>query len=104
MRFTSDSLQKVKLVMFEKTMMKDSEMKEVDGKKVFVKNGQETEFTTYTFRDSFGEKLVILSKENSYRALEGETVDIEVEIVYNEFGRKNRVSLASVKKSAAALV
>lgn len=99
MIFKSDKLQEVKLVMFEKTMLPESEAREVNGKKEFMKTGREVEFTTYSFRDSFGEKLVLLSKDNSYRSLEGEMVDLELEVKYNEFSRKNRVALVSVRKS-----
>jgi len=98
MRFKSDSVQEVKLVMFEKTMMPDSIMQEVNGKKQFVKTGKESELTTYTFRDGFGEKLVILSKDNSYRNLEGELVSLGLEIVYNDFQKKNNVKLVSCEK------
>lgn len=104
MRLKSDSLQKVKLVMWEKTMLPDSDMKEVNGKKVFEKNGKETEFTTYTFRDGFGEKLVVLSKINDYRALEGAEVEIELDLAYNDFSKKTQVKLASVKKADATLL
>jgi len=86
----------VRLVMFERTMMPESTMQEVDGKKKFVKTGKETEMTTYTFRDEFGDKLIVLSPKNEYRSLEGEDVSIEVEISYNDFQKRNRVSLKSV--------
>jgi len=99
MRFKSEKLQEVKLVMYEKTLMPESIMQEVDGKKKFVKTGKDTEMTTYTFRDGFGEKLVILSKDNGYRNLEGETVDIVLEVVFNDFQKKNTVKLASCEKS-----
>jgi len=98
MRFKSELIQEVKLVMYEKTMLPESNMQEVNGKKQFVKTGKETEMTTYTFRDGFGEKLVVLSKDNSYRALEGEIVELTIDCVYNDFTKKNRVSLVEVKK------
>jgi len=99
MIFSVDKLQKVKLMFYEKTMLPESKMQEVDGKKSFVKTGGEVEMTTYTFRDASGDKLIVLSKENGYRALEGELVDIDVDIKYNEFTKKLQVKLASVKKS-----
>jgi len=104
MIFKSDSLQKVKLIMFEKTMLPESEMKEISGKKEFVKTGKETEFTTYTFRDGMGDKLVLLSKDNSYRSFEGEIVDIEIDVKHNEFTKKTQTKLASVRKSGQTLV
>jgi len=83
------------MVMFEKTMLPESEMKEVDGKKQFVKTGKEVEMTTYTFRDSFGEKMVALSKDNSYRNLEGSIVNIVIDVIFNDFTKKNTVKLVS---------
>jgi len=89
----------VKLKMWEKTMMPESNMIDVGGKKQFVKTGKEIEMTTYTFTDSVGEKLIILSKDNSFRTLEGEEVTIELEVVFNDFQKKNRVGLASLVKA-----
>jgi len=87
----------VKLVMWEKTEMPESNMGEKDGKKVFVKTGKMIEMTTYTFRDFVGEKLVILSKDNAFRAMEGKDVDLTVEVVFNDFQKKNRVSLVKLE-------
>lgn len=86
----------VELRMWEKTMLPESEMVEVNGKKAFKKTGKEVEMTTYTFRDSFGDVLVMLSDNNTFRALEGEKVDIETEIVFNTFKNQNRVKLVGV--------
>jgi len=86
----------VELKMWEKTMLPESEMVEVNGKKAFKKTGKEVEMTTYTFRDSFGDVLVMLSDINTFRALEGEKVNIETEIVFNTFKNQNRVKLANV--------
>jgi len=104
MIFKSSNLQAVKLVMFEKVMMPESEMKEgSDGKKTFVKTGKEVEMTAYTFRDGFGDKLEFTSKENGYRNLEGEIVDIEIDVKLNSFTRKIQTKLSSVKKSQLQL-
>jgi len=101
MKFKALDVKEVKLVMFEKTMMGDSKMeKDKDNKTIFVKTGTETEHTTYTFRDSFGEKLVLLSKNNDYRKLEGEFVNVTLDVVFNDFSKKNKVSLVSIEKSA----
>jgi len=89
----------VKLKMWERTMMPESKMKEVDGKKQFVKTGQDVEMTTYIFTDIVGDKLVILSKDNSFRTLEGEEVIITLKVEFNDFSKKNRVSLVSLEKS-----
>jgi len=103
MIFKTANLQNVKLVMFERTMMPESTMKEVDGKKSFVKTGNEVEMTTYTFRDGMGDKFVTMSKDNSYRSLEGEMVDISVELKHNSFTNKTQTSLASVAKAQPQL-
>jgi len=89
----------VKLKMWERTMMPESNMVEKDGKKQFEKTGGTTEMTTYIFRDYAGETLKILSKDNSFRGLEGEEVKIGIEVVFNDFQNKNRVSLVSVAKA-----
>lgn len=99
MIFTKDSLQKVKLVMFSRKDLPASEMKEVNGKKTFVKNGLMTEMTEYTFRDESGQTLVLLTKDNSYRTLEGELVDIVIDVSINDFTGKVAVKLVSVQKS-----
>jgi len=104
MIFASDKLQKVKLVMYEKTMLPESEMREEGGKKSFVKTGKEVEMTTYTFRDGAGDKLILLSKENGYRNLEGEVVDITLDVKFNDFTKKAQVKLASVTKSDSTLL
>lgn len=99
MRFVADKTQECKLVMWEKTMMPESVMQEVDGKKKFVKTGVMTEMTTYTFRDGFGDILKILTKENGYRSLEGGQVVITLEVAWNDFQNRNNVRLVSVEKA-----
>ena len=95
MRFVSSQGQQVKLVMFEKTELPDSDIKEVDGKKVFIKNGKVTEYTTYTFRDMVGDKYIAVSKNNDYRIHEGKFCIITVDVVHNDFTRKTAVRLIS---------
>jgi len=105
MIFKADAIQKVKLMLWEKTMLPESEMQTNSaGKKEFIKTGKEVEMTTYTFRDAMGDKLVFLSKENGYRSLEGEVVDIELDVKYNEFTKKPQVKIASVRKADPSLV
>jgi len=105
MKFKSQYGQDVKLKMWEKTMMPESIMeKGADGKTAFKKTGIKIEMTTYTFVDGFGEKLVFLSQDNGYRSLEGETVDIVMEVEYNDFSKKNRLKLDSVSKSESKKV
>lgn len=100
MIFKLDGLQKVKLVMWEKTNLPESKMVDVEGKKGFQKTGKEIEHTTYSFRDGSGEKLVFLSKENGYRDFEGEFVDIEIDVKYNEFTKKTQTRLSSCRKAS----
>jgi len=99
MRFTKDTLQNVKLAMWEKTELPDNELK--DGK--WVKTGRVTEKTTYTFRDATGEKLVILGS-NDYRNFEGELVDVTFELKFDEFKKRLSVKLGSVQKADPALL
>jgi len=88
----------VKLKMWERTLMPESTMVEKEGKKIFVKTGKDVEMTTYVFTDITGDKLVLLSKDNSFRTLEGEEVIISLKIEYNDFSKKNRVSLNSITR------
>jgi len=96
MKFISQ-VEDVKLLMWEKTEMPESSMeKDANNKTVFKKTGKMTEMTTYTFRNGFGEKLVILSKYNNYRELEGKVVDLVLDVQFNDFSRKNKISLESI--------
>lgn len=90
------TIKNVILVMFEKTMMPDSMYSEEQKK--YVKTGNKTERTTYTFRDEFGTKLVFLAG-NEYRALERESVDLDIELSFDDYNRKNKISLKNVRKS-----
>jgi len=96
MKFISQE-KDVKMVMWEKTEMPESNIIEKDGKKSFVKTGKMIEMTTYTFRDIVGEKLVILSKDNSFRLMEGKDVKIALDVVFNDFQKKNRVGLSKLE-------
>jgi len=51
--------------------------------------------TTYTFRDEFGDKLVILTKKNDYRALEGARGVLEFDIKLDDFSKKIKTSFNS---------
>lgn len=100
MKFISQE-KDVKLVMWEKTEMPESNIVEKEGKKSFQKTGKMIEMTTYTFRDFVGEKLVILSKDNSFRQMEGKDVKIAIDVVFNDFQKKNRVSLVKLDPVSA---
>jgi len=86
-------IEDVTLKMWEKTMMPKSE--KVDGK--FVKTGEKEEQTTYTFVDSWGNKLVFLSNSRDYRTLEGKTGDLTVSLAHDSYNRINKVQFRSFK-------
>lgn len=88
------------LKMWSKSMIPESvQDKDENGKTIFVKTGKKVEFTKYTFRDEFGDVLVLTSNLNDYRSLEGKKVDLEIEIATNDFTGKNKVSLKSISPS-----
>jgi len=90
----------VKMLMWEKTLMKESVMsKDKDNKTIFTKTAKDIEHTTYTFRDITGDKVIFLSKNNTFRDLEGKECNIEIGITFDEFKRKNRIGLSSVEKA-----
>lgn len=93
-------LDSLELVMWEKTMMPESVIvKGNDGKSSFSKTGKVLEYTTYSFRDSFGDKFVFTSKNNDWRTLEGEQVIISLDLKFDEFKRKTKISLSDVVKA-----
>lgn len=102
MKFITSEQTTVKLMMWERTLMPDSTMvkDEKTGKTDFIKNGKEVEFTTYTFRDSFGDKLVFMIKSDAYRILEGKFVDITLDVALNDFTKKTQTKLVSCIESA----
>lgn len=96
----STELDSLKLVMFERTLMPESiKSKDEKGKTIFTKTDKEVEYTTYLFRDSFGDVLKFTSKNNDYRSLEGEYVNIVIDIAFNDFQKKNSLKLVSVSKA-----
>jgi len=98
--YNSSNGNELKLVMFERTMMPESIMSKDDkGKTIFTKTDKEVEFTTYLLRDSFGDVLKFVSKNNDYRIFEGEFVDIILDITFNDFQKKNILKLEKISKS-----
>jgi len=73
--------------------------KDKDGKTVFTKTDKDLEYTTYTFRDFVGEKLIFMSKNNNFRTLEGEDVIITLNIKFDEFKRRNQYQLTNIEKA-----
>jgi len=86
----------LELVMWEKVDMPDSVYNKE--KKAFEKTGKFIERTSYTFRDEFGDKIVFFG-DNNYREYERQGVDIDVKLSYDDYNRKIKVSLASVRKA-----
>jgi len=84
---------KTTLLMWEKTDMPDSNYDEATKK--WIKTGGKTEKTTYTFRDIDGSKLVFLSG-NKYREYEGRSVNLQIDLSYDNFTRANKLKLESV--------
>jgi len=82
----------IKLVMWKKLEMPERNYNQET--KAWEKTGKTTERTEYTFRDEFGDVLVLIGS-NEYRELEGRQCDVTVGIRYNEFSRKNTLSLES---------
>lgn len=82
----------VKMVMYKKVELNSRAKNEATGK--WENTGGKEEKTEYTFRDEFGD-IVVLLGTNEYRELEGRQCDITLGISYSEFDRKNRVSLQS---------
>lgn len=83
----------VDLIMWEKSEMPERAYNKVT--KEWTATGKTEEKTLYTFRDEMGDKVIFLSG-NDWRGLERSKVDLEMEIVYNDFDRKNKVSLKGV--------
>jgi len=86
----------IKMAMWEKTMLPEKKLNPETGK--WEKTGNKEERTTYTFKDEFGDKLVLMGK-NEYRVFEGEQVDITLALSYNDYDRVTKISLYNVTKS-----
>jgi len=86
--------------MWERTMMPESSaVKDAStGKTNFVKTGKEVEMTTYTFRDEFGDKLIILTKKNDFRQLEGAKGILSLDVKFDEFSKKIKTSFGGFEK------
>jgi len=82
----------LKLVMFKNVDM-PKRVKNVETNK-WEPTGEKESRTEYTFRDEFGDVIVVFGN-NDYRELEGRQCDVVIGIAYNEFDRKNKISLQS---------
>lgn len=89
------TIENVKLKMWEKTDLPETNL----NNGIRVKTGNKVEFTTYTFVDEWGSKLVFLTKSDRFRVLEGETGNLTLKIELDDFGgrRKWKVSLVDFK-------
>lgn len=86
------SAENITLVMWKRRELPERTLNRETNK--WEKTGGVTERTEYTFRDEFGDILVLLGN-NDYRELEGKECDIVIGVRYNEFERKNTMSLES---------
>jgi len=84
----------VKLVMWERTMMPVRVKNPETG--AWDATGEKEERTTYTFKDEFGDKLVLMSNDQ-WRELEGRNCIVTLGIAYNDYDKKTKVSLQSVQ-------
>jgi len=80
----------VKLVMFKNVDMPKRVKNSETGK--WEPTGEKESRTEYIFRDEFGDVLVVFGS-NEYRELDGRECDVTIGITYNEFERKNKISL-----------
>jgi len=72
--------------------------KDKDGKTIFTKTDKDLEYTNYIFRDLAGDKIVLMSKNNTFRELEGLECNIDINITFDEFKRRNRYALSLVEQ------
>lgn len=89
-------LKNVEFKMWEKLEMDESSYNKET--KSFVKTGKKEEKTTYILRDLVGDKLVLLGN-NDYRNLEGKRVDVQLDLVHDEFKKINRIKFVSMSES-----
>lgn len=96
----------VELKMWEATLMPEAQygtdgkmVKDASGK--ILNTGKMKEYTTYIFRDLVGEKLEIMSAKNNFRELEGETVNVVLNLRKTSFQGKTetKVSLDTVERA-----
>jgi len=80
----------LKLVMFKNVEMNKRAKNEATGK--WENTGEKESRTEYTFRDEFGD-IIVLFGQNDWRELEGRDCDVVIGIRYNEYDRKNVISL-----------
>jgi len=99
----SDKVEHVTLVMWSALAMPSSDMVVgVDGKKSFVKNGKFEEMTKYIFREWNGKTIEITTKNNLFRDLEGEIVDLTFDVSFDDFKKVIKTKLVDVQKSKVA--
>jgi len=99
----SDKVENVRLIMAASIKMPSSDrVVDENGKSSFKKNGKFDDMTKYLFKKSTGESFEITTKNNQFRTLEGELVDITFVIVYDEFKKKLGVKLFEIEKSKTA--
>lgn len=85
----------MKLKYFETIMMPESVKDEEKGG--FKKTGNKVEMTGYALFSEFGEKLYFISKESKYREYEGKEVLVTLDVSFDDYGRKNKVTLDNIE-------
>jgi len=73
--------------------------KDSAGKTVFNKTGNKVENSTYTIKTLEEDKLIFLSSENQYRNLEGKRIDLEVDLVHDDFKSVNKIKFVAISLS-----
>jgi len=89
-------LQPMNLVLWEKKELPERQKNSVTGE--WDKTGKMTEYTTYTFRDEFGETLKFMMLDDGYRKWEGSEVQIVLGITYDDYNNVNKLKIESIEQ------
>lgn len=89
-------LQPMYLVLWEKKELPERQKNSVTGE--WDKTGKMIEYTTYTFRDEFGETLKFMMLDDGYRKWEGSEVQLTIGITYDDYNNVNKLKLESIEQ------
>lgn len=87
------TLENMKLALYEARSLPERAKNPETGK--WEPTGGKSEMSLYTFRDEFGEVLKFLGK-NDYRVHEGKNVVLSLDVSFNDYENKNKVTLKDV--------
>jgi len=87
----------VTMMMWKKVNMPEKIRNTVSG--VFEKTGKDTEMTGYYFHDIMGEEIYFVSPKNEFRELLHKSVNVELNVVFDDYSRKNKLSLSNVTEA-----